>query len=151
MIFILGKRGRHFKTSFAIYFGPQRSRYNLNKFTSSWSTYKEFRYFPKWNHSWRKKRHGTHQKRVSIFITRQFDSSVENLITLIFISTWPFGQSLYVLKNTKAFMCLKYVIFPVPILPNLAVKAFYVLIFSANALCTYFRTARALCTYEKWA
>ena len=48
-------------------------------------------------------------------------------------------------KTTKAFMCLKPVLFPVLTSPNLAVRAFYVLIFFLKGLCAYFLTAKASC------
>ena len=38
-------------------------------------------------------------------------------------------------------------VFPLLTLPNLAFKAIYVLIFSPNALCAYFCTAKAVCAY----
>ena len=50
-------------------------------------------------------------------------------------------------KTTKTFMCLKYVFFPVLTLPNLAVKAFYVLILSSEGFMGIFLTAKTLCAY----
>ena len=57
-------------------------------------------------------------------------------------------------KTTKAFMFLKYVLFTVFTLPNLAVLAFHVLIFSLKALCAYFGTEKVFsaygpCAYKK--
>ena len=98
---------------------------------------------------WTTLRHSFLQKiwRYIDFLNRELSCFI--ICTQFFINTWNFRSKSLCLKTclnktTKAFMCLKSVLFPVLTLPNPAVKAFYVLIFS-KSLCAYFWTAKALC------
>ena len=72
---------------------------------------------------------------------RKYILNFDVFCTQFFISTF-FGA--FYEKTTKAFICLKSEVIHVFELPNVAVKAFYVVIFICKGLCAYFWTLNTI-------